>query len=159
MLIPPLEWSARWLSARSSAKANGSNGTGRAARIQVRRFAGPTAYVQQMTPLRVAHLTDIHVGRVTPHAIQREAVDLTNAEHPDLVVITGDFVCHSQLYLDQLSEIVRGFRAPVIGVLGNHDYWAGADEVYSAGLGGFGVQGPGFRVRGSAIGPAGRPGL
>jgi predicted MPP superfamily phosphohydrolase len=38
-------------------------------------------------------------------------------------------VCHSQLYLDQLTEIVRGFRAPVIGVLGNHDYWAGAEEV------------------------------
>jgi len=51
---------------------------------------------------------------------------------PDLVVITGDFVCHSQLYLDQLIELVREFRAPVIGVLGNHDHWAGADEVAAA---------------------------
>jgi predicted MPP superfamily phosphohydrolase len=118
MLIPPL-------AARLAAR----RGSGR---IQLRRFAGPAAYVEQMTPLRVAHITDIHVGRVTPYAVQREAVALTNAQHPDLVVITGDFVCHSQLYLDQLTEITRSFRAPVIAVLGNHDYWAGADEVRMA---------------------------
>lgn len=64
--------------------------------------------------------------------VQRAAVDLTNAEKPDLVVITGDFVCHSLAYLDQLEEVVRGFSAPVIGVLGNHDYWSGADEVKRA---------------------------
>jgi hypothetical protein len=85
-----------------------------------------------MEPIRIAHLTDQHVGRITPFKIQREAVALTNAENPDLVVITGDFVCHSQLYLDQLVELVREFRAPVIGVLGNHDHWAGADEVAAA---------------------------
>jgi predicted MPP superfamily phosphohydrolase len=54
---------------------------------------------------------------------------MTNAERPDLVVITGDFVCHSQLYLDQLSEVIAGFDAPVVCVLGNHDYWSGANEV------------------------------
>jgi predicted MPP superfamily phosphohydrolase len=85
-----------------------------------------------MEPIRIAHLTDQHVGRITPLKIQREAVAMTNAENPDLVVITGDFVCHSQLYLDQLVELMREFRAPVIGVLGNHDHWAGADEVAAA---------------------------
>jgi predicted MPP superfamily phosphohydrolase len=124
MLIPPLEWSALLAARRSSSRSKG--------RIQLRRFAGPTAYVDHMTPLRIAHLTDIHVGRVTPYAVQREAVALTNAQNPDLVVITGDFVCHSQLYLDQLTEIARSFTAPVVAVLGNHDYWAGADEVRAA---------------------------
>ena len=57
---------------------------------------------------------------------------MTNAEAPDLVVLTGDFVCHSQLYLEQLVEVVGGFRAPTIAVLGNHDYWSGADEVERA---------------------------
>jgi predicted MPP superfamily phosphohydrolase len=85
-----------------------------------------------MTPLRIAHLTDLHVGRVTPFEVQRQAVALTNAQQPDLVVITGDFVCHSQLYLDQLTALLRTFTAPVVGVLGNHDYWAGADEVRAA---------------------------
>lgn len=109
---------------------------GRAARkqagIRLRRFAGPRVYCRQMEPLRIAHLTDLHVGRITPFAIQQAAVAIANAQHPDLVVLTGDFVCHSQLYLDQLIEVVRGFGAPAIAVLGNHDHWSGGDEVERA---------------------------
>ena len=101
-------------------------------RVALRRFAGPAAYVGKMDRMRVAHLTDLHVGRVTPFEIQLEAQALVNAEGPDLVVVTGDFVCHSQLYLDQLTELMSGFHAPVVGVLGNHDYWAGAEEVCQA---------------------------
>lgn len=97
--------------------------------IRLRRFAGPVAYGTGIEHLRVAHLTDQHVGRVTPYRIQREAVELANAQKPDLVVITGDFVCHSQLYLDQLEHLMRMFTAPVVGVLGNHDHWSGAAEV------------------------------
>ncbi|HEX2660534.1 MAG TPA: metallophosphoesterase, partial [Polyangia bacterium] len=97
--------------------------------IQLRRFAGPRAYREQMSKLRIAHLTDLHVGRITPLAIQRAAVEMANGEEPDLVVLTGDFVCHSLAYLDQLAEVVSGFKAPTIAVLGNHDYWSGADEV------------------------------
>ena len=98
-------------------------------RIQMRRFAGPAAYVGAMDPLRVAHLTDLHVGRVTPLRIHQEAVRMTNAARPDLVVITGDFVCHSQKFLDELHEVVGAIEAPCICVLGNHDHWSGSDEV------------------------------
>jgi predicted MPP superfamily phosphohydrolase len=99
-------------------------------RILLRRFAGPAIHAQQLeTPVRVVHLTDLHVGRVTPMKVQRAAVDLTNAQDADLVVITGDFVCHSQEYLDALEEMMRAIKAPIIGVLGNHDYWSGAEQV------------------------------
>jgi uncharacterized protein len=111
---------------------NGLDFSVRRPRIRLRRFAGPAAYLGQLSHVRVAHLTDLHVGRVTPFEVQREAVALTNAQHPDLVVITGDFVCHSQLYLDQLTVLMRQFRAPVAAVLGNHDYWAGGGEVRRA---------------------------
>jgi predicted MPP superfamily phosphohydrolase len=100
--------------------------------IRLRRFAGPERYVGALSHLRIAHLTDLHVGRVTPYEVQRDAVAMANAEKPDLVVITGDFVCHSQLYLDQLTALLRQFNAPVVTVLGNHDYWAGAGEVRHA---------------------------
>ena len=100
--------------------------------IQLRRFAGPAAYRQQIAHLRIAHLTDQHVGRITPFEVQMAAVEMTNAESPDVVFLTGDFVCHSQLYLDQLTEIMRAFKAPVLAVLGNHDHWSGADEVRRA---------------------------
>jgi len=101
-------------------------------RIELRHFAGPVAYLDQIAHLRIAHLTDQHVGRVTPMEVQRAAVEMTNAEKPDLVLLTGDFVCHSQLYLEDLTELVRGFQAPVIAVLGNHDHWSGANEVQHA---------------------------
>ncbi|MCS6798643.1 MAG: metallophosphoesterase [Myxococcota bacterium] len=95
----------------------------------IRRFAGPLDHLGKVGHLRVAHLTDLHVGAVTPLAVQFAAVELTNAANPDLVVLTGDFVCHSQLYLADLEEVVRGFRAPVFAVLGNHDHWSGASAV------------------------------
>ena len=65
-------------------------------------------------------------------AAQYQAVSMTNASNPDLVVITGDFVCHSQVYLDELTDVVSRFNAPVFCVLGNHDHWAGAEEVRRA---------------------------
>jgi predicted MPP superfamily phosphohydrolase len=100
--------------------------------ITLRRFAGPAKHVGMLDHLRIAHLTDLHVGRVTPMRVQHAAVDLSNAQAPDLVVITGDFVCHSQAYLDQLAYVVDRLDAPVLAVLGNHDHWSGAGEVRRA---------------------------
>ena len=102
-------------------------------RIRLSRFAGPAVYAERLErPLRVAHLTDQHVGFVTPMELQLAAVEATNAQRPDLVALSGDFVCHSQLYLADLQEVIRAFDAPVVAVLGNHDYWAGARSVRRA---------------------------
>src|SRR5438128_2439079 len=54
---------------------------------------------------------------------------LPTAAKPDLGVITGDFVCHSQKFLDELHTVISSIEAPTICVLGNHDHWSGADEV------------------------------
>ena len=124
-------WAARMAARRAHATWRPSNGARRYG-IALRRFAGPAIYRSQVSHLRIAHLTDLHVGRITPFEVQRTAAEMTNAERPDLVLLSGDFVCHSQLYLDQLSEVIRLFQAPVIAVLGNHDYWSGADEVEKA---------------------------
>ena len=88
--------------------------------------------MEHLEGLRVAHLTDLHVGRVTPMAVQYDAVSMTNAGDPDIVVISGDFVCHSQVYLDDLTEVISKIDAPVFAVLGNHDHWAGAEPVRKA---------------------------
>ncbi len=99
-------------------------------RLTVRRFAGHVDHERDLGhTLRVAHLTDLHVGLVTPMALQTAAARLTNEYQPDLVAITGDFVCHSHAYLDALAELIGMLQAPTICVLGNHDYWSGADEV------------------------------
>ena len=44
--------------------------------FRVRRFAGPLVHQTQLDHLRIAHVTDIHVGRVTPFEAQMEAVRL-----------------------------------------------------------------------------------
>ena len=100
-------------------------------RLTIRRFAGAAAH-HELSHLRVAHLTDLHVGTVTPMRVQYAAAELTNRARPDLIALTGDFVCHSQRHLDELEDAVSRFEAPVVCVLGNHDHWSGADEVRRA---------------------------
>src|SRR5437016_12981609 len=73
--------------------------------------------------LRVAHLTDLHVGMLTPDRKILRALEVAEAERPDLVLLTGDFVCYSPKFVGRLAELVRGLSAPVYAVLGNHDYW------------------------------------
>ena len=102
-------------------------------RVVVREFAGHASHIDHLdAPMRVVHLTDQHLGRVTSMETQLEAIAAANAQNPDVVVLTGDFVCHGQAFLDDLTEVVRGLSAPVFAVLGNHDYWSGAAPVVRA---------------------------
>ncbi len=101
--------------------------------IHTRNFAGNPIYTRQLsTPLRVAHITDQHVGRITPMATQRRAIAAINDEQPDIVALTGDFVCHSQRYLEQLTALLEQLEAPAFAVLGNHDHYSGAGAVRQA---------------------------
>lgn len=82
--------------------------------------------------LRVAHLSDLHVGVLTPHGFIRNAVEMIQAEKPDLVVMTGDFVCYSQRFVGPFRDVVAGFSVPTVCVLGNHDYWTDGHGVSDA---------------------------
>jgi hypothetical protein len=79
--------------------------------------------------LKIAHLTDLHVGMLTPDRKILRAIEHAQAARPDLVLLTGDFVCYSKRFVGKLGEIVRGIRAPVYSVLGNHDYWVDGEGV------------------------------
>lgn len=82
--------------------------------------------------LRLAQLTDLHVGLVTPEALVQEAVDLAVDSEPDVVVLTGDFVAHTIGALPRLVRLLSQLPGPKIAVLGNHDHRAGADKVTGA---------------------------
>src|ERR1700744_1106578 len=73
--------------------------------------------------VRIAHLTDLHVGLLTPHARIRRALELAQAGEPDLLLLTGDFVCYSPKFVGAFAEIMKGIRVPTYAVLGNHDHW------------------------------------
>lgn len=73
--------------------------------------------------LRVAQLSDLHVGPRTPDDVVRAAIDEANAFQPDLVVLTGDYLSHSKRELEAMRRLLGGLAAPTIAVLGNHDVW------------------------------------
>lgn len=82
--------------------------------------------------LRVAHLSDLHVGMLTPQEYIRRAVALAAAQQPDVVVLTGDYVCYSPKFVGLFGEIIGGFQVPTLCVLGNHDYWTAGSQVARA---------------------------
>lgn len=73
--------------------------------------------------LRVAQLSDIHVGPRTPTALIRAAIEEANRFRPDLVVLTGDYLSRSRAEVAGMREHLGGLRGPVVAVLGNHDVW------------------------------------
>ncbi|MCA1622174.1 MAG: metallophosphoesterase [Acidobacteria bacterium] len=108
--------------------------------------------------LKVALLTDLHVG--APHmglARLRRVVERTNAEAPDVVLITGDFVIGGPqerggerggvaggtfVEPEPIAAELKLLRAPlgVYAVLGNHDWWFDGERVTRA------LEGAGLRV-------------
>ncbi len=77
---------------------------------------------------RIAQLSDLHYDDLGDPGMIREAVERTNAEKPDLVFLTGDFISHDPGVLDELSEHLSELRASLgcYAVLGNHDHWSGS---------------------------------
>ncbi len=71
--------------------------------------------------LRVAQLSDIHVGPRTSPNLIRAAVEEANAFLPDLVVLTGDFVDRARSEIEEMRPLLAGLVAPTVAILGNHD--------------------------------------
>ena len=62
-------------------------------RIGTTREALHSAKLRSATPIRVMHLGDLHVERITDR--ERRLVDLVAAERPDLIVCSGDLINYS----------------------------------------------------------------
>lgn len=80
---------------------------------------------------RIAFLTDTHVASFVRRGFYREVVAQVQRFDPDLLLLGGDFVTwhrHIPLLDDCLLDGLAA-RDGVFAVLGNHDYWAGADEI------------------------------
>jgi hypothetical protein len=88
-------------------------------------------------PIKVALLSDIHIGNITMDARRlRRIVGQVDAARPDLILLAGDFVVGENASgidarASQLTAPLSGLRAPLgtLAVLGNHDYWTDARRV------------------------------
>lgn len=79
--------------------------------------------------LKIIHLSDIHIGHYRGKKFLKNIVDKTNAENPDLVVITGDlYDGRIRLNLENLLPLKK-MNAPIYFVEGNHDNYTGVQEI------------------------------
>lgn len=80
--------------------------------------------VTEKPSLRVAHFTDVH------HKGDRKwfekVVRTINRLRPDYVCFTGDLI-EERRHLREALDVMAQLEAPVVGVPGNHDYWAQVD--------------------------------
>jgi len=83
-----------------------------------------------LSGLRLAQLTDMHVGPLLGQGYVQRVVAETLRTKPDLIVITGDMVDGPVEGLRQAIEPLFGLRARfgVYFVTGNHEYYSGARE-------------------------------
>jgi predicted MPP superfamily phosphohydrolase len=89
-----------------------------ASRIEVVRVRIVTDRLPASVPsLRIAQITDLHLGLVHRSGKPREVAAIVAREHPDL-------------FVSELAGILRGIPAPrgKFAVLGNHEYYAGIDR-------------------------------
>jgi predicted MPP superfamily phosphohydrolase len=81
---------------------------------------------------RIVHISDLHVGHWLTAERLQGVVQLINAQDPDLVAITGDFVSYAlDPFAADLVTALRQLRPrdAVVAVLGNHDHWLDAGSV------------------------------
>ena len=101
-------------------------------RVRVDRVALPARRLAERHPtLRVAHITDLHIGPLLGAERVGEFVARVNRLEPDLVMITGDIFDFDPAYVDAGCAALSGLRGRhgVFAVLGNHDVYTGADTV------------------------------
>ena len=99
-----------------------------ASRIEVVRVRIVTDRLPASVPfLRIAQITDLHLGYIHRNGKAGEVAALVARERPDLFVSTGDLVDGELDGVEGLAEILRGIPAPrgKFAVLGNHEYYAG----------------------------------
>ncbi|MPZ86412.1 MAG: metallophosphoesterase [Actinophytocola sp.] len=74
--------------------------------------------------LRIALVSDLHLGALLGRSFTRRVVDLVNAQRPDLVAIAGDLVEGTLDHLADAAEPLRDLRSRhgTFFVTGNHEY-------------------------------------
>jgi uncharacterized protein len=81
--------------------------------------------------LRIAHITDLHIGPNLRAPRLRALVERVNATRPDLIAITGDIFDYDPSYIEEGCRELARLHAPhgCYAILGNHDLYTGAQRV------------------------------
>jgi predicted MPP superfamily phosphohydrolase len=82
---------------------------------------------------RIAHLSDLHIGGLTPRAWGMRWAESANRRAPDLAVVTGDMVTSGTDYHDDIRDVIAALRARdgTVVSMGNHDYFGDGEPLVS----------------------------
>ncbi|MGH7132731.1 MAG: metallophosphoesterase [Phycisphaerales bacterium] len=100
---------------------------------------------------RALFITDIHCGPLVPDDYLRAVFQHAASLKPDVYFLGGDYIDRKPVEFDRFCDLAAPIlqqSTPVLGVLGNHDWWphaknnghphphphAGADRLRSAGI-------------------------
>jgi len=81
--------------------------------------------------LRITLFGDVHVDRYTEESKIGQFRRIVEQEGPNLLVSSGDLVSSGTGYLEKAKAAICGLKGSIttIGVMGDHDFWAGPDQV------------------------------
>ncbi|MFA6088371.1 MAG: metallophosphoesterase [Candidatus Woesearchaeota archaeon] len=82
--------------------------------------------------LKIVHLSDIHIGTINNDEYLQKVVDKTNAQNPDIVLITGDLVDGGGLITSDSFLILNNIKAKTFFSTGNHEQYDGLDNIILA---------------------------
>ncbi|HEU4405481.1 MAG TPA: metallophosphoesterase [Polyangiaceae bacterium] len=100
--------------------------------VVVRRVTLPVRDLPEaFEGVRIAHLSDLHIGGFMPRATGERWVRMANREKPDLVAVTGDLVTSGTAFHHDIAEVLGGLEAPlgVFASMGNHDYFGDGEPL------------------------------
>lgn len=76
---------------------------------------------------RLVQISDVHIGSRSPRLLSR-IVRKVNAQQPDIVVITGDFIDFRHIAEERLVAL-RELSAPTYFVIGNHERYVDLEAI------------------------------
>jgi hypothetical protein len=104
----------------------------RARRARVRRLEIPVSgLASAFDGYRIVQLSDLHIGSLLGRRTADRWVAAANAEEPDLVALTGDYVTNGVAFHREIADVIAGLRArdAVVATLGNHDYFGDGEPL------------------------------
>ncbi len=83
-------------------------------------------------PVRIALISDIHLGLLVGSTRLNAVLDTLKKEGPDIIVSAGDLLDTNPRFLDRFEPFIKDLVsiAPTYGVIGNHEFYNGmADSI------------------------------
>lgn len=80
---------------------------------------------------RIAHLSDLHIGTMTPEPWGKRWAHAANQEECDIAVVTGDLATSGTEFYDDIARVVGALKGKhgTFVSMGNHDYFGDGEPL------------------------------